>query len=159
MSRKTQLPQARTHRASLRNKSPNGRGLSLRGEFEWSVCGHFALVPMHRQAAERPRSTDLSRLRLFIRAAHVTEIEGQIILFAKHLSSSLHKTALNLVIDPSIGWMSLNRVRTSQRLVLGYLPVRQIWSRCCHWRKSPRNPRLYAIWNIQLINALRGSRT
>ena len=116
VSRKTQLPQARTHRASLRNKSPNGRGLSLRGEFEWSVCGYFALVPMDRQAAEMPRSADLSRLRLFIRAAHVTEIEGQIILFAKHLSSSLHKTALNLVIDPSIGWTSLKRVRTSSDL-------------------------------------------
>lgn len=105
---------------------------------------------MHRQAAERPRSADLSRLRLFIRAAHVRQIEGQIILFAKHLSSSLHKTALNLVIDPSTGWTSLKRVRTSLRPVLGYLPVRQIWSRCCHWRKSPRNPRLYAIWNVQL---------
>jgi hypothetical protein len=64
-----------------------------------------ANAPAGRREAEinRPVAT-----ALFIRAAHVTEIEGQIILFAKHLSSSLHKTALNLVIDPSIGLTSLN---------------------------------------------------
>jgi hypothetical protein len=69
---------------------------------------------MHRQAADRPRSADLSRSSFGQRM--LPEIEGQIILFAKHLSSSLHKTALNLVIDPSIGWTSLKRVRTSSDL-------------------------------------------
>jgi hypothetical protein len=51
-------------------------------------------------------------------------------------------------IDPSIGRTSLRRVRTFQRSVFGGLPVRQIWSRFCHWRKSPRKPQ--ALCDLEL---------
>ena len=50
VSRKTQLPQARTHRASLRNKSPNGRGLSLRA----SSSGLSAVTSRSCQCTGRP---------------------------------------------------------------------------------------------------------
>jgi hypothetical protein len=149
VSRKTQLPQARTHRASLRNKSPNGRGLSLRA----SSSGLSAVTSRSCQCTGRPpRGRDQQTCRdcaLHSRSACYGDrrtnnpvCEAPLLVVAYNGVESGHR--------PFNRRMSLNRVRTSQRAVLGYLPVRQIWSRCCHRRKSPRNPRLYAIWNVQL---------